>query len=65
MNFKNLVGETIKVTTVKGKIYRGIVEDYCFPDDNESGDESIIVKFDKDNYGEFDKTNIRTLEIVG
>lgn len=49
MELKSFYGKNVNIISCDGRLFCGIVNDYFFPDDNESGRESIVIDtFDGD-----------------
>ena len=44
MDLKQFCGKEVTIITVDGQLLCGVVDDYFFPEDNENGKESIVVK---------------------
>lgn len=44
MLLKLYYGKSVNIVDTNGQMFNGIVEDYFFPEDNESGLESIVIK---------------------
>lgn len=65
MNLREYEGKKVIIESTNRKIYRGIINDYVYPEDNENGKESIII--DATNYDypmEFYVEDIKTIEII-
>ena len=60
---KKYYGQTVTIIADNGKEFCGFVDDYFFPDDNEHGLESIVLKTSTGLY-EFTKEEIETIEIT-
>ena len=63
MSLKKYCGQTVAIIADNGKVFCGFVEDYFFPDDNENGLESIVLKTSAGMY-EFTEEDIETIEII-
>ena len=63
MNLVDFYGENVKITTVNGNVYTGVVEDYIYPEDNENGKESIIVDTTSKDIVEFYENDIFSIEL--
>ena len=61
MDLKRYYDKTVLITTVKGKVFSGKVNDYFYPDDNESGLESIVIDTPDGSIIEFTEENIETI----
>lgn len=44
MYLKRFLNMHVHIVTTNGKLFEGEVVDYCYPEDNENGLESIILK---------------------
>lgn len=62
MNLKQYLGVRVHIATKNGKIFEGKVADYCYPEDNESSKESIILDSPPI---EFYEKDIRSIRIIG
>ncbi|WP_273478499.1 hypothetical protein [Ignavigranum ruoffiae] len=65
MQLKEYWGKKVFLESKNGKIFRGKVSDYVYPEDNENGKESIII----DSVGyefpyEFYENDIKKIEII-
>ncbi len=63
MSLKEYYEENVTIVTVSGVIFRGFVDDYVFPEDNEDGEESIILNTKNGEYLEFNKDTIKEIII--
>lgn len=43
MKLERFYGKNVRILADNRKVYEGFVGDYCDPEDNENGEESIIV----------------------
>lgn len=64
MNLKQFYNKKVNIVADSGSVYLGMVTDYFYPDDNESGKESIIVDTDEGTAVEFYEKNIKEIEII-
>lgn len=64
MNLKQFYGKKVKIVAANGMIFLGMVNDYFFPEDNESGKESIAVDTIEKQTIEFDAESIQKIEAV-
>lgn len=64
MNLKQFYGEKVKIVAGNGTVFLGTVNDYIFPEDNESGKESIVVDTIENQAIEFNESGIQTIEII-
>ena len=62
MNLKNYYGKHVIITTYKGRVFTGSVDDYFYPEDNEDGLESIGLTTSDGAY-EFNKNSIESIKI--
>jgi hypothetical protein len=58
MNLEKYCGKNVSVLASNGKTFRGIVDDFFFADDNDSGMESIVVKTNDGEFIEFPEDDI-------
>ena len=61
MDLKNYYGKKVNIITTNGKSFNGTVNDYFFPEDNESGLESIVVDTYDGDIVEFTAKDIETI----
>lgn len=64
MSLKSHYGKKVNIVDINGNEFSGIVEDYFFPDDNESGLESIVVKTNDGDLYEFTKETIEKITAI-
>ena len=58
-------GKNVNIIAQNGLHFSGKVTDYFYPEDNESGVESIAIKdVYSDNYVEFPEEDIKSIEIM-
>ena len=58
MKLKQYYGKTITVVDSNEQIFKGIVSDFFFAEDNESGTESIVLETEEGELYEFTEENI-------
>lgn len=63
MTLKSFYGKHVTIKTPNGKVYSGDVDEYFFPDDNDNGEESIILKTNNNELVEFSPNDILEIEI--
>lgn len=64
MSFKSCIDQMVLIVTKTGEEFFGVVEDYFYPDDNECGIESIVMKTPEGYLIEFTQNEIETIETV-
>lgn len=64
MSLKLYHGKKVNIVGVNGQIFNGIVDDYIFPDDNEHGLESIVVKTADGDFYEFTEETIEKITVI-
>lgn len=64
MMLKMLYGKDVMIDTIGGQVFIGRVVDYFFPEDNENGKESIILKIGENAHIEFTEETIEKIDIV-
>lgn len=64
MNLKQFYGKKVKIVAVNGMIFLGTVNDYFFPEDNESGNESIAIDTTEKQTIELNAESIQKIEAV-
>ena len=62
MELSGYLGKRVYITTYEGNIYFGEVADYFYPDENESGKESIVVETTNGKLIGFDEDDIRIIK---
>ena len=63
MSLKKFDCKKVDIVDTSGKHWSGVVEDYCFPDENESGNESLIVRCNT-KLIEFESGDINTINAI-
>ncbi len=58
MNLEQYSGKNVSVIASNGKTFRGIVVDFFFADDNDSGMDSIVIKTSNGEFIEFPEDDI-------
>lgn len=64
MNLEAYCGKKVSVLASNGKTFSGIVDDFFFADDNDSGMDSIIVKTNNGEYIEFPEDDISEIKEI-
>ena len=64
MDLKKYYDREVIIITDDGQIFRGVVEDYIYPEDNENGKESIILTT-KQSLVEFYEEDIKDVIVLG
>ena len=64
MNLLRFLHEKLKIVSVNGRTFTGIINDYFYPDDNDNGKESIVMDTDTGLCIEFYEDDIQTAEII-
>ena len=57
-------GKQVKIITPEDKIFEGFISEYVYADDNESGNESIIMDLPDGRLIEFEANDIKEIEII-
>ena len=57
-------GKHVKIVTPDNKVLEGYVSEYVYADDNESGNESIIVDTKDGRLIEFEATDIQKITVI-
>ena len=63
MTLKSFYGKHVTIKTHNGLVYNGDIDEYFFPDDNDNGEESIILKTNNNDLVEFTPNDILEIEI--
>ena len=61
---KMLYGKEVMLDTIGGQVFIGRVVDYFFPEDNEHGKESIVLKTKDNDHIELTEETIEKIDIV-
>lgn len=64
MTLKSYYGKNVTVVLEEGEIFSGVVVEYFFPEDNELGEESIILKTKKFGLIEFTASEINEIKFI-
>ncbi len=64
MSLKRYYNKRVKIKSSTNKEYLGLVEDYTFPEDNESENESIIIRDQDNRLVEFEESDIKEIEVI-
>lgn len=63
MNLRNYDGKNVVIIATGGEIFTGFVQDYFFPEDNDNGKESIVLKTHSGDFIEFNEDTIEKITI--
>lgn len=63
MTLKSFYGKRVTVVCDNEQTFRGVVDDYFFPEDNENGEESIILKTSDYEFIEFTSSEINEIKL--
>lgn len=61
---KHYYGKKVTVVDVDGETFIGLVDEYIFPEDNENGEESIVIKTNGGDLVEFTSHSIKEITII-
>ena len=64
MNLIDFFEKTVKITDPLGKSWTGYVTDYIEPEDNATGNESIIISTDDGQQIEFEEKDIKNINVI-
>lgn len=64
MKLKQFYNKKVNIVSNDGTAFSGVVTDYFYPDENESGKESIVIDSSRGKYVEFYEEDIKTIESV-
>jgi hypothetical protein len=64
MSLKSYCGKNVNIVDTDGQSFNGIVDDYFFPEDNESGLESIVIKTGSGDFYEFTEETIEKITVI-
>lgn len=62
MKLKQFYSEKVNIVTNEGTEFSGVVTEYFYPEDNESGKESIVIDSSNGDIVEFYEKDIKTIE---
>lgn len=63
MSLQSYYGKKVNIVATNGLTFSGIVDDYIFPEDNENGLESIVIKTGSGDLYEFTEETIEKITI--
>lgn len=63
MTLKSYYGKQVTVICDDGQVFNGVVDDYFFPEDNDNGEESIILKTTDSGFVEFTASEIDEINL--
>ena len=63
MTLKSFYGKHVAVVCDNGQTFSGVVDDYFFPEDNNNGEESIILKTADSEFVEFTSSEIDEIKL--
>lgn len=64
MNLNQYLDKNVFISSINGKTFTGYVDDYYYPDENESGKESIVILTKDKKYIEFTEEDITDIKII-
>lgn len=64
MNLAQYYNKTVNIISTDEMGFFGKVSDYVYPEDNETGKESIIIYTANGDYIEFDEDDIKTITVI-
>lgn len=62
MTLKSFYGKQVTVVCDNGQTFSGVVDDYFYPEDNDNGEESIILKTINCEFVEFTSGEINEIK---
>lgn len=63
MNLRKYDGQNVVIIATDGEVFTGFVHDYFFPEDNDNGKESIVLKMNDGKFVEFNEDHIEEITI--
>lgn len=63
MTLKSFYGKQVTVVCDNNQTFSGVVDDYFFPEDNDNGEESIILKTTDSEFVEFTASEINEIKL--
>lgn len=64
VDLKQYYNKKVSIICSNGQTFSGTVDDFFFAEDNESGNESIILKTGSDDFYEFTEEDIERIQIL-
>jgi small nuclear ribonucleoprotein (snRNP)-like protein len=68
MSLKEYYDKKVMIKYINGELFKGKVEDYNFPEDNDSGNESIIIRVENGKLNgklvEFEENDIKEIQVI-
>lgn len=68
MELQKYEGKKVRITDIDEQVFEGVVSDYMYPDDDDSGLESIIIDCTKGPLSgkpvEFWERDIKTIQVI-
>jgi len=64
MKLKEFYNKKVNIVTNEGTAFSGVVTEYFYPEDNESGKESIVIDSSDGDAVEFYEEDIKTIKNV-
>ena len=64
MSLKSYYGKKVNIVDTEGQMFSGVVDDYFFPEDNESGLESIVIKTESGDLYEFTEDAVERISVI-
>ncbi|MBR5774288.1 MAG: hypothetical protein IKY44_05470 [Clostridia bacterium] len=65
MDLKEYYAKRVKIIDADGTLHIGTVNDYFYPDENDSNVESIVVDMPDGSCVEFTRNDIKTIIVIG
>ena len=63
MTLKSYYGKKVTIVCDNGQTFNGVVDDYFFPEDNDNGEESIVLKTTNSKFIEFTSGVIKEIKL--
>lgn len=57
-------GHWVRIVDENDKVFEGFISDYFYADDNESGNESIVLENAQKNLVEFEEKDIKKITVI-
>lgn len=64
MQLESYCGKTVSIVDNEGHVFSGVVDDYFYPEDNDSGSESIVLKTNSGDLYEFTSEVIERITVA-
>jgi hypothetical protein len=64
MNLKQYIGKNVSISANNGNIFKGVVDDFFYADETDTGADSIVVQTKDGGLIEFTENDIANIKII-